>query len=60
MSAFAVVEAKAAKEAFSTSATSFVMPTVEIDGAKIGDGKPGPVAQRLRQVYIDSSKAAGI
>ncbi|MBO6560916.1 MAG: D-amino-acid transaminase [Nisaea sp.] len=57
---FTVAEAKAAKEAFSTSATSFVNPVIEIDGAKIGEGKPGPIAQRLRQVYIDTSKAAGI
>ena len=57
---FTVAEAKAATEAFSTSATSFVNPVIEIDGSTIGTGKPGPIAQRLRQVYIESSKAAGI
>lgn len=57
---FTVAEAKAATEAFSTSATSFVNPVIEIDGSTIGTGKPGPIAQRLRQVYIETSKAAGI
>lgn len=41
----------AAKEAFVTSATSFVKPLVEIDGRKIGDGDVGPVSKRLFQAY---------
>lgn len=57
---FTVEEAKAAREAFSTSATAFVNPVVEIDGVTLGDGKPGPVATRLRQVYLDAAKAAAI
>ena len=44
-----------ADEAFITSASTFVMPVVEIDGATLGDGKPGPVAARLRDIYIDES-----
>lgn len=48
---FTVEEAKAAPEVFLTSATSFVTPVVSIDGAPVGDGKPGPVAQRLRAAY---------
>ncbi|WP_428409640.1 D-amino-acid transaminase [Hyphococcus sp.] len=48
---FTLEEAKAAPEAFLTSATSFVMPIVSIDGARIGAGKPGPVALRLREAY---------
>src|SRR5262249_53283591 len=48
---FTVAEAKAAKEAFLTSATTGVLPIVAIDGTKIGTGKPGPVAIRLRQAY---------
>jgi D-alanine transaminase len=51
--AFTVEEAKRAKEAFFTAAGAFVMPAVSIDGVKIGDGKPGPVATRLRQLYIE-------
>ncbi|GJL92851.1 D-amino-acid transaminase [Hyphococcus sp.] len=48
---FTVEEAKAAPEAFLTSATSFVMPIVSIDGEQIASGAPGPVALRLRQAY---------
>lgn len=49
---FTVAEAKAAREAFITSAMNLVTPVVSIDGDKIGDGRPGPIATRLRQVYI--------
>lgn len=48
---FTVAEAKAAQEAFVTSATSFVTPVISIDGARIGTGKPGPIALRLREAY---------
>ncbi|WP_108260900.1 D-amino-acid transaminase [Mangrovicoccus ximenensis] len=52
---FTIEEAKDAAEAFITSATTFVMPVVKIDGAEIGGGKPGPVAKRLREIYIEES-----
>ncbi|MDH6232837.1 D-alanine transaminase [Mesorhizobium soli] len=58
--AFSVEEALAAREAFTTSATGFVCPVVEIDGTVLGDGKPGPVAQRLRQIYIEESLKSAI
>lgn len=48
---FTLEEAKAAPEAFLTSATSFVMPITSIDGERIGEGRPGPVAVRLREAY---------
>jgi len=54
--AFTLDEAKAAREAFVTSASSFVMPVVEIDGVRLGDGVPGPVAQRLREIYIETAR----
>ena len=53
---FTLDEAKSAAEAFITSASTFVMPVVEIDGAQIGDGAPGPVARRLREIYIEESR----
>lgn len=56
--AFTVEEAKAAREAFITSATSLVMPVVAIDGAPVGDGVPGPVALRLREAYKNRARAA--
>jgi len=48
---FTVAEAKAAREAFLTSATTIVMPIVRIDGEPVGDGKPGPLARKLRQHF---------
>ncbi len=57
---FTIDEAKAADEAFITSATTFVMPVVEIDRAVVGGGTPGPVARRLREIYIEESRKAGI
>ncbi|WP_428030199.1 D-amino-acid transaminase [Ancylobacter sp.] len=48
---FTVEEAKAAREAFVTSATNFATPVVRIDGHPVGDGRPGPVARALRENY---------
>jgi D-alanine transaminase len=49
---FTLAEAKKAREAFITSATSFVTPVVKIDGQAVGDGKVGPMARRLREEYV--------
>lgn len=56
---FSVAEAKSAREAFVTSATSNVLPVVAIDGTEIGDGRPGPVAMKLRQVFKASAQKTG-
>ena len=58
--AFTIDEAKAADEAFITSASTFVMPVVEIDGTALGNGAPGPVATRLREIYLDESRKAAV
>ncbi|WP_102225557.1 D-amino-acid transaminase [Acidimangrovimonas sediminis] len=58
--AFTIDEAKAADEAFFTSASAFVMPVVEVDGTAVGSGKPGPIAARLREIYIDESLKTAI
>lgn len=57
---FTIAEAQDADEAFITSASTFVMPVVEIDGSAIGTGAPGPIAARLREIYLDESRKAGI
>ena len=57
---FTLDEATGADEAFITSASTFVMPVVEIDGQAVGDGAPGPVARRLREIYLDESRKAAI
>jgi D-alanine transaminase len=53
---FSVAEALAAREAFMSAATAFVLPVVEIDGTPIGDGKPGPVSQAFRRIYIEEAR----
>jgi D-alanine transaminase len=54
---FTVAEAMAAKEAFLSSATGAAVPVVTIDGQKIGDGRPGPLTRRIRELYAASSAA---
>ena len=58
--AFTIEEAQAADEAFFTSASAFVMPVVEVDGVAVGSGKPGPVATRLREIYLEESRKVAI
>ena len=58
--ALAIDEAKAADEAFFTSASAFVMPVVEIDGAPIGAGTPGMITTRLRDIYLDEMRKHAI
>lgn len=53
---FTPEEAYEAREAFSTSASAFVMPVVKIDGHVLGNGVPGPIAEKLRALYIDLAK----
>jgi len=53
---FSVDDAKEAQEAFFTAAGAFVMPAISIDGVKIGNGKPGPIATRLRTEYLDKAR----
>jgi D-alanine transaminase len=57
---FSIDEAKTADEAFITSATTFVMPVTEIDGVPVGKGVSGPLALRLREIYIDESRKVAV
>jgi D-alanine transaminase len=57
---FTVQEALAAKEAFITSASSFVQPVVSIDGKAVASGKVGPIATRLREIYVEFARATGV
>ena len=57
---FTIAEAQKADEAFVTSASAFVMPVVEIDGAAIGTGTPGKVVSRLREIYLEEMRKAAI
>lgn len=57
---FTVAQALAAKEAFITSASTLCQSVVRIDGQPIGDGTPGPVAMRLRALYVDFARATAV
>ena len=48
---FSLDDVKNAREAFITSATSFVKPITKIDGAPVGDGKVGPVVRHLFEIF---------
>ena len=48
---FTVDEAKAAREAFISSSSGFVLPVVTIDGQPVANGVPGSVAMRLGKLY---------
>ena len=49
---FTLAELKAAREAFLTSTSSHVLPVTRIDDEVIGDGKPGRISRRLRELYL--------
>jgi D-alanine transaminase len=55
---FTVTEALDAREAFLTAATQIVMPVVQIDGRKIGEGRPGPVVRALRARFHEAAEIA--
>ena len=58
--AFSVQEAEHAREAFMTSTTNFVMPIIQINDSVIGDGAPGPIAQKLMADYWRYVDEAGL
>lgn len=57
---FTVADALAAREAFITGAGSLVLPVVSVDGKPVGDGAVGPVAKRLRRLYIERARETAI
>ncbi|ENZ83833.1 MULTISPECIES: D-amino-acid transaminase [Caulobacter] len=57
---FTIAEAQQAKEAFISGAGSLITPIVQIDGVKLGDGKPGEVASRLRRLYIERAREKAV
>ena len=58
--AFTPAEAKQAKEAFISGAGALILPVVAVDGEPVGDGKVGPVATRLRRLYIEQARRTAI
>lgn len=54
---FTLEEAYGAAEAFLTSASNFVLPVVSVDGRPIGNGRPGALTRRLRELYLQMAGA---
>jgi D-alanine transaminase len=57
---FTPEDARQAREAFITGAGTLVLPVVSVDGKPVGGGKPGPVAMKLRRLYIERARASAI
>lgn len=57
---FTVAEAQGAREVFITAAGTLVAPVISIDGVKVGEGRPGPVATRLRRLYMQQARLTAI
>jgi D-alanine transaminase len=57
---FTPADAVAAHEAFITGAGTLVLPVIAVDGQPVGTGKPGPLAMRLRRLYIEQARASAI
>ena len=57
---FSVSEAEQSAEAFVSSASGFVMPVVQINGYRIGNGAPGSATVQLRKAYIDWARRTAI
>ncbi|GAK69741.1 D-amino-acid transaminase [Agrobacterium rubi] len=58
--AFTLEEALTSQEAALTSAGNFVMSVTKIDGKPVGDGKPGPLVKRLRELYLENAMRTAI
>ena len=48
-----------ADEIFFTGTAAEVIPVVEVDSRKIGDGVPGPITRKLRSLFMDLVKKEG-
>lgn len=57
---FSVEEAQGARECFVTSASSFVTPVIAIDDVPVAGGRPGEVARKLREAYIEESRRRAV
>jgi branched-chain amino acid aminotransferase len=51
-------DAYTADEIFLTSTAGGLVPVVELDGRRIGDGKPGPIYRKLAETYRDALNAS--
>ncbi|MEO1542904.1 MAG: D-amino-acid transaminase [Pseudomonadota bacterium] len=57
--AFSLDEAKLALEAFNTAASVTISPVTTVNGQLIGDGKPGPMTRKLREIFHQIAERSG-
>lgn len=57
-SKFGPEDAMTADEAFISGASSYVLPVVRIDERVIGDGTPGDLTRRLREIYLQYARTS--
>jgi D-alanine transaminase len=55
---FTIAEAKGAREAFITAASTIVMPVVRIDGEQVANGHPGSISTQLRAEFHELAEHA--
>src|ERR1700688_849866 len=48
------------EQAFVTTPTVFVQPVRSIDGKPVANGKPGPMTNRLREIYVEFARATAV
>ena len=46
-----------AQEVFLTSATGFVLPVIEVNGRRVGNGLVGDMVKKIQRIYIEQIKA---
>ncbi|MCH8936831.1 MAG: aminotransferase class IV [Gemmatimonadetes bacterium] len=49
-----------ADELFLAGTTLEIMPIIEVDGRVVGNGRPGPVQQRLYELFCRRTRGAGV
>lgn len=55
---FTLEEAENAQEIFISSATTFIWPVISLNGKPVGDGKPGVMTGKLREIYVRRAREA--
>lgn len=53
-------ELASADELFLAGTTLEIMPIIEVDGRVVGSGRPGPVQQRLYELFCRRTRGAGV
>jgi D-alanine transaminase len=57
---FTLEEMREAREIFISAASALVVAGISLDGVPVGDGKPGPIARRLREIYLEEATKAAV